>query len=198
MGGSKTITLVAFAKSCKTTKQAVGQMVNKGRLPVNKNGRIDPKDPVCQAYKAKRMVAAKKKAKKEKDKKASDKKKKGDSGEDSGKTNRYSLEMQKLKQQGENLLLKNKQLRGVLANVKFYDQMFHAQLGYAVSSFMTLPDTCVDSLIALAVAKGTDARAEIVSDLTERINEILEDTKDGWERNYDRAEKDLEEIFGNE
>jgi hypothetical protein len=180
---------------CRVSRAAVGQ----SDLPLV-NGKIDTECPEAIEYMARQKEAERERileAEQKKRAKAKHSGKRGvkaaaiDDGTGSPMTSKQALELKKLEQQGINLELKNMQLRGLHANVKFYDQMFHTQLAAATKNFMNLPNACVDDIISVAMTKGTDARAEIVADLTEQINEILEDVREAWVRNYDRAEADI-------
>jgi hypothetical protein len=171
------------------------------------NGKIDTECPEAIEYMAKQREAERQRILEEEQKKRAKAKHSGKRGkkaapmdDDTGipMTSKQSLELKKLEQQGINLELKNMQLRGLHANVKFYDEMFHTQLAAATKNFMNLPNACVDDIISVAMTKGTDARAEIVEDLTQYINELLEDVREAWVRNYDRAESDIAGMLADE
>jgi hypothetical protein len=204
MSDPRPLLIVEFAELCGVSKQAVSKAVQKGRLPIGEDGKIDPSHPDCVAYREKHKTVAAPPLLEHTTLDERDQFLAGASSpsppppQSSGGRgiSRRDLELRKLEQQGDNLELKNKQLRGVLANVKFYDELFHTQLAFAVKTFKTLPDAIVDDLIALAMDRGTDARAEIMTEMTSSINEILADTKEGWVRAFDRVEEDLLEIIG--
>jgi hypothetical protein len=93
---------------------------------------------------------------------------------------RALLEIKKLEQQGMNLDIKNRQLRGKLRDAALVDSAFFELLQAALDSFRASVPADLDEIIAAAIEKGFDSRAESLSMIHASQEDIAEDIRNQW------------------
>lgn len=89
------------------------------------------------------------------------------------------MELYKLQQQGQNLDLKNRQLRGHLRDARMMDAAFAELLQSALDRFRGITSELND-IIAAAISDGTDSRAESEARLLSAMEDIAEDIQRQW------------------
>jgi len=199
------VTKADLATHVGISRQAVQDAVNKGRIPIGSDKMIDTHHADVIDYVSRSVERLQQKKIDDKLKKEKNKIKKRESETDhqrkikikssasyaSGSNDRRTLELKKLNAQVVQLELKNMQVRGELANGKFYEDVFYSQLSYAINQFLSLPDSIVDDLISMVLDMGMSARSLIVQKMTKRINLINVGASNGWKRNIERIRDEV-------
>lgn len=95
------------------------------------------------------------------------------------KNQKQDMELKKLEQQGLNLDIKNRQLRGKLRDAKLQDEAFFSLLQISVDRMRGVTSV-LDQIIAAAISEGFDSRAESEALIYETLDDAAQDIREQW------------------
>lgn len=93
---------------------------------------------------------------------------------------RAELELRKIEQQGLNLDIKNRQLRGKLRDAKLQDEAFARLMQALVDRYRGMPPAVLDRIIAGAMKDGWSSRAKSEAMMYKFMDDAAEDIRNEW------------------
>lgn len=163
MGGMKDLVSQAeFGNLIGVSRQRVYRMVQDGKLDGHgPDNHVDINSPA-----ARDLVARSERTKSDKAEQRAER--------------RAELEVKKLEQQGLNLDLKNRQMRGKLRDAQLQDAAFVELLQAAADRFRAAGPAVLDEIIAAAMKEGFDSRAQSELKFLNEIDAAADDILRQW------------------
>lgn len=164
----QTLTKIKFAEQCGCPRGTVTKWVQAGKLELC-GDEINVETPwardTLKRYDRKKLENEKKAYKARQDK----------------SERKSELELEKVKQQGLNLDLKNRQLRAKLRDARTQDAAFASLLQAAWDEMKSAALASIRPIITAAIANGHDSYAESESTMLTEIGLAAEDTRKQWD-----------------